>query len=163
MPERSGCTPTNWCRIFWDRPAFGDSSSHSTLMIDASNGRTPRPSAQVHPPSKMCPHYVCHAVYRIFTSIFVHAGLLHVAFNMLAFVPLGISMERRMGTVQVRLAFKMPIYTVCIRLYISVYILCARFWGLIQPVCPDVPVTVDPQCFLVLRLYCCFKLSVGTL
>ena len=38
------------------------------------------------------------AVYRLLTSPFVHAGLLHVAFNMLAFVPIGTSLERIQGT-----------------------------------------------------------------
>lgn len=38
------------------------------------------------------------AVYRLLTSPFVHGGLLHVAFNMLAFVPIGTSLERIQGT-----------------------------------------------------------------
>jgi membrane associated rhomboid family serine protease len=48
-------------------------------------------------PSMPC---VC-AVYRILTAVVVHAGLLHVAFNMLAFVPMGASLERLVGTIQV--------------------------------------------------------------
>lgn len=39
-------------------------------------------------------------VYRIVTASVVHIGLLHVAFNMLAFVPIGSSLERILGTVQ---------------------------------------------------------------
>eukprot|EP00195_Chlamydomonas_chlamydogama_P010854 CAMPEP_0202911522 /NCGR_PEP_ID=MMETSP1392-20130828/55193_1 /ASSEMBLY_ACC=CAM_ASM_000868 /TAXON_ID=225041 /ORGANISM="Chlamydomonas chlamydogama, Strain SAG 11-48b" /LENGTH=388 /DNA_ID=CAMNT_0049602061 /DNA_START=35 /DNA_END=1198 /DNA_ORIENTATION=- len=39
-------------------------------------------------------------VWRIFTSVLVHGGLLHVAFNMLAFVPIGQSLEQLVGTVQ---------------------------------------------------------------
>lgn len=38
------------------------------------------------------------AVYRLLTSAFVHGGLLHVAFNMLAFVPISTSLERIQGT-----------------------------------------------------------------
>ena len=38
------------------------------------------------------------AVYRLLTSAFVHGGLLHVAFNMMAFVPIGTSLERMQGT-----------------------------------------------------------------
>ena len=38
------------------------------------------------------------AVYRLVTSAFVHGGLLHVAFNMMAFVPIGASLERMQGT-----------------------------------------------------------------
>lgn len=38
------------------------------------------------------------AVYRLLTSPFVHGGMLHVAFNMLAFVPIGTSLERIQGT-----------------------------------------------------------------
>ena len=38
------------------------------------------------------------AVYRLVTSAFVHGGLLHVAFNMMAFVPIGTSLERMQGT-----------------------------------------------------------------
>lgn len=37
-------------------------------------------------------------VYRLLTSAFVHGGLLHVAFNMMAFVPIGTSLERMQGT-----------------------------------------------------------------
>ena len=41
-------------------------------------------------------------MWRIFTSAVVHSGLLHITFNMLAFVPVALSLERQMGTVQVR-------------------------------------------------------------
>nr|GME07802.1 rhomboid-like protein 15 [Ipomoea batatas] len=39
-------------------------------------------------------------VYRIFTSIIFHGSLLHVLFNMLAFVPLGSELERIMGSIR---------------------------------------------------------------
>lgn len=39
-----------------------------------------------------------YAVYRLLTSAFVHGGLFHVAFNMMAFVPIGTSLERMQGT-----------------------------------------------------------------
>ncbi|KAF7144590.1 hypothetical protein RHSIM_Rhsim04G0130300 [Rhododendron simsii] len=39
-------------------------------------------------------------VYRIFTSIVFHGSLLHVLFNMMAFVPLGSELERVMGSVR---------------------------------------------------------------
>ena len=41
------------------------------------------------------------AVWRVLTSVLFHAGLLHIVFNMLAFVPIGLSLEKHMGTVQV--------------------------------------------------------------
>ena len=34
------------------------------------------------------------------TASIFHAGLLHVVFNMMAFVPIGCSLERLMGSVQ---------------------------------------------------------------
>lgn len=40
------------------------------------------------------------AVYRIYTSILFHGSLLHVLFNMMAFVPLGSELERIMGSVR---------------------------------------------------------------
>lgn len=40
-------------------------------------------------------------VWRMLTSVIFHGGLLHVAFNMLAFLPMGMSLERITGTVQV--------------------------------------------------------------
>lgn len=39
-------------------------------------------------------------VWRLLTAPFMHAGLLHVALNMSAWVPLGSSLERLVGTVQ---------------------------------------------------------------
>ncbi|CAL5194386.1 unnamed protein product [Lathyrus oleraceus] len=39
-------------------------------------------------------------VYRIYTSLFFHLSLLHVLFNMMAFVPLGSELERIMGSVR---------------------------------------------------------------
>ncbi|KAK9790544.1 hypothetical protein WJX73_007583 [Symbiochloris irregularis] len=37
-------------------------------------------------------------VYRIFTSPLLHVGILHIAFNMLAFVPIASSLERTQGS-----------------------------------------------------------------
>lgn len=34
------------------------------------------------------------------TSPFFHVGILHLAFNMMAFVPIGRSLEHHMGTLQ---------------------------------------------------------------
>ncbi|GAB4834116.1 Rhomboid-like protein 15 [Ancistrocladus abbreviatus] len=48
-------------------------------------------------PSSIISHF---QVYRIYTSIFFHASLLHVLFNMLALVPLGSELERIMGSVR---------------------------------------------------------------
>eukprot|EP00899_Mesostigma_viride_P023572 jgi/Mesvir1/439/Mv11318-RA.2 len=54
-------------------------------------------------------YYVCMAprfvvrdwqVYRVLTSPFFHAGVLHLAFNMLAFVPMSSSLERAAGSVR---------------------------------------------------------------
>ena len=39
-------------------------------------------------------------VYRMFTSVFFHGSVLHLAFNMIAFVPMASSLERLLGTVQ---------------------------------------------------------------
>ena len=38
------------------------------------------------------------AACRLFTSPFFHVGILHLAFNMMAFLPIGQSLERQMGT-----------------------------------------------------------------
>ena len=35
---------------------------------------------------------------RVLTAPFFHVGMLHLAFNMLAFVPIGQSLERHTGT-----------------------------------------------------------------
>ncbi|KAG2425342.1 hypothetical protein HXX76_013756 [Chlamydomonas incerta] len=48
-------------------------------------------------PYEAVAHY---EVYRLLTSVLVHGGLLHVTFNMLAFVPMACSLERLVGTVQ---------------------------------------------------------------
>lgn len=40
------------------------------------------------------------AVYRIYSSVLFHGSLLHVLFNMLAFVPLGSELERIMGSIR---------------------------------------------------------------
>ena len=42
---------------------------------------------------------VTYNVYRIVTSAFTHLGLLHILFNMLAFLPLGIHLERERGSI----------------------------------------------------------------
>ncbi|BDA43959.1 probable rhomboid-related protein 4 at N-terminal half [Coccomyxa sp. Obi] len=39
-------------------------------------------------------------LYRLFTSAIFHAGLLHIGFNMLAFVPIATSLERQLGSLQ---------------------------------------------------------------
>eukprot|EP00958_Prasinococcus_capsulatus_P000729 scaffold51_cov401-Prasinococcus_capsulatus_cf.AAC.35 len=39
-----------------------------------------------------------YQVYRAYTAIFLHGGVLHVAFNMMTFVPLGTSLERMVGS-----------------------------------------------------------------
>jgi membrane associated rhomboid family serine protease len=45
-----------------------------------------------------CNNFNLHA--RLFTSAFFHAGLLHIGFNMLAFVPVATSLERQLGSLQ---------------------------------------------------------------
>lgn len=44
--------------------------------------------------------FLCILVYRVYTSILFHGSLLHVLFNMLAFVPLGSALERIMGSLR---------------------------------------------------------------
>ena len=39
-------------------------------------------------------------VYRALTSVFFHGSVLHIAFNLMAFTPMGSSLERTLGTVQ---------------------------------------------------------------
>lgn len=39
-------------------------------------------------------------IWRLITSAIFHAGLLHLTFNMLAFLPMGITLERAMGSFQ---------------------------------------------------------------
>ena len=41
-------------------------------------------------------------VWRIFTAPLIHGGLFHIVLNMLAFIPLGQSLEASLGSVQVR-------------------------------------------------------------
>ena len=41
-----------------------------------------------------------YEVYRPFTAIFLHGGILHVAFNMMSFVPVGTSLERMVGSLR---------------------------------------------------------------
>ncbi|RLN39884.1 rhomboid-like protein 15 isoform X1 [Panicum miliaceum] len=53
-------------------------------------------------PSAVASHF---QVYRFYTSVLFHGSLLHVLFNMLALVPLGMELERIMGSV--RLLFLM--------------------------------------------------------
>ena len=45
--------------------------------------------------------YIGIAVWRVLTAAVFHMGALHLAFNMLAFVPIGQSLERLVGTVHV--------------------------------------------------------------
>mmetsp|Transcript_17641 Transcript_17641/g.29642 ORF Transcript_17641/g.29642 Transcript_17641/m.29642 type:complete len:237 (-) Transcript_17641:854-1564(-) len=49
----------------------------------------------------MSPFYFARnfQVYRALTSVVFHGGILHIAFNMLAFVPLGSSLERAIGSI----------------------------------------------------------------
>ncbi len=46
--------------------------------------------------------FLSSPVYRICTAVLVHGGLLHLVFNMLAFVPIASGVERDVGTLQVR-------------------------------------------------------------
>eukprot|EP00897_Mesotaenium_endlicherianum_P003942 jgi/Mesen1/3576/ME000002S05143 len=39
-------------------------------------------------------------VYRLFTSILFHGGILHLVFNMMAYVPMGGALERQLGSVR---------------------------------------------------------------
>lgn len=50
----------------------------------------------------MAPSWVLRdgQVYRMFTSVLFHGSVLHLAFNMMAFVPMASSLERLLGTVQ---------------------------------------------------------------
>ncbi|KAJ3685892.1 hypothetical protein LUZ61_015056 [Rhynchospora tenuis] len=48
-------------------------------------------------PSQVVSHF---QVYRFYTSVLFHGSILHVVFNMLAFVPLGSELERIMGSVR---------------------------------------------------------------
>ena len=50
----------------------------------------------------MAPHWVLHQwqVYRVFTAPLFHGGIIHLVFNMTAFVPMATSLERLLGTVQ---------------------------------------------------------------
>mmetsp|Transcript_7152 Transcript_7152/g.11294 ORF Transcript_7152/g.11294 Transcript_7152/m.11294 type:complete len:313 (-) Transcript_7152:1467-2405(-) len=40
-----------------------------------------------------------YQVYRVFTAPWFHSGLLHIAFNMMALVPMGTSLERSIGSI----------------------------------------------------------------
>ena len=54
------------------------------------------------PTPPLCPTQPCPAaVWRLVTGHLWHAGLLHIAFNLLAFVPIGSALERGMGSVRV--------------------------------------------------------------
>lgn len=47
----------------------------------------------------LIPALVCKGeIYRLFTSMFLHGGILHLAMNMLSFTQLGASLENRIGT-----------------------------------------------------------------
>ncbi len=43
---------------------------------------------------------MCLISARLFTSAIFHSGLLHIGFNMLAFVPIATSLERQLGSLQ---------------------------------------------------------------
>ncbi len=49
-------------------------------------------------------------LYRFLTASVFHIGVLHVAFNMLAFVPIGASLERQLGSLQ--FAYLLLLFTV---------------------------------------------------
>lgn len=46
--------------------------------------------------SMMVFHYL--QVYRLLTSVFLHGGVLHILFNMMAFIPMGSGLERLVGS-----------------------------------------------------------------
>ena len=50
----------------------------------------------------MAPHWVLRGgqVHRVFTYAWFHGSVIHLAFNMMAFVPMATSLERLLGTVQ---------------------------------------------------------------
>ena len=48
--------------------------------------------------AQLTPSLSCPAVYRLITAPLVHGGVLHLLFNMLAFVPIASSLERSQGT-----------------------------------------------------------------
>ena len=79
-------------------------------------------------------------VYRFLTAAVFHVGLLHVAFNMLAFIPIGASLERQLGTLQ--FAYLLLLFVVCGSLFFAAAsfvasLLCAR--------------TLSPGAYLYLR------------
>ena len=57
----------------------------------------PRRATAGAPHARLVPTSPPPAVYRLFTSALWHAGLLHLAMNMLALVPMGSALERQMG------------------------------------------------------------------
>lgn len=68
-------------------------------------------------------------VYRFLTAAIFHVGLLHVAFNMLAFIPIGASLERQLGTLQ--FAYLLLLFVTCGSLFFAAALfvaslLCAR-------------------------------------
>ena len=68
-------------------------------------------------------------IYRFLTAAVFHIGLLHVAFNMLAFIPIGASLERQLGTLQ--FAYLLVLFIVCGSLFFAAAsfvasLLCAR-------------------------------------
>ena len=73
---------------------------YAVQLVNGNNTRyhTYSCPATLFPLAAVLSSYVCSSVYRLLTSPFVHGGLLHIAFNMLAFVPIGCSLERTMGT-----------------------------------------------------------------
>lgn len=78
-----------------------------TLINKLQLYRRARPSSPVHVTAATCEHAgvlrshnIAARSCRLVTSAFVHVSVLHVAFNMLAFVPIGCSMERQLGSLQ---------------------------------------------------------------
>ena len=75
------------------------------------------------------------AVWRLVTSPFFHVGLLHVAFNMLAFVPCGSGLERLLGTLLLA-------HHVLLVMLLGNAFFVAASWTLVAP---PPPVSSHPQ------------------
>ncbi|KAK9843680.1 hypothetical protein WJX81_002070 [Elliptochloris bilobata] len=56
-------------------------------------------------------------IYRFLTAALFHIGLLHVAFNMLAFLPVGAVLERQLGTLQ--FAYLLLLFNICGSLFFA--------------------------------------------
>ncbi|GLC33964.1 hypothetical protein PLESTB_000823200 [Pleodorina starrii] len=74
----------------------------------------------------LVPHAVLYdyQVYRLLSSALIHGGLLHVTFNMLAFVPMATSLERAVGTLQL-LYFLLMSCLLGAALYVALSVLLA--------------------------------------